>query len=223
MNTISKQTTDGMRQYLSDDDFNAELDKLVKQEMDYLLENPTDGVIPKIFTIMSKDGKPNGELERAIVMMVNPDFEDSQKKFDTFQAMGYKFAEDNRNVIAVFQISEAWVSQQEKNESGEFMRPSEDPNRAEAIIVAGLTVDGRSNFSATSFEKVTDKKVIFTKTPQVFKYDPDAKNQEFQNNLLGEFFKGYLKGMAPKVMSKELGLTTEELLRKIKNDTTTSN
>lgn len=223
MPVISQEATDGMRLYLSDDDFNAELDKLVENEMDYLLKNPTDGVMPKIFTIMSKDGKPNGELERAVVMMVNPDFEDQDKKFEIFQAMGYKFAEDNHNIIAVFQISEAWVSQQEKNESGEFMRPSEDPNRAEAIIVAGLTIDGRSNFSAIPFEKVTEKKVIFTKTPQVFKYDPDAKNPEFQNNLLGEFFKGYLKGMALKMLAKGLGVTPEEALRKVKNDKTTSN
>lgn len=218
MNTISREATEGMRLYLSDEDFNLELDKLIKQEQTYLDEHPTDGVMPKLFAIMSKDGKPGGELERAIVMMVNPDFEDTDKKWETFRAMGFKFAEENHNVIAIYQCTEAWVSQQEKKEDGSFQRPSEDPNRMEAIILAGLTVDGRSNLATIPFERVTKDKIIFTKTAQVFKYDEKAEDQQFQNNLLGEFFKGYLKGMALKVISKKMGISMEEALRKVRDD-----
>lgn len=197
-----QQARDGMRLYLNDADFNAELRNLSDHENTLLTEHPSDSVQPKILAILSKDGKPGGELEKAIVMLVNPNFDDADEKFKIFKGVGAMFAEKKMNLVAVYQVCEAWVSQQEKSKDGKFMRPSEDPNRTEAIIIAGMTIDGRTNMATLPFERVTKDKVIFTKSTQYIDYNEADKNSQLESNLLAEVFKGYLMGMATMIAKK---------------------
>jgi hypothetical protein len=197
-----QQARDGMRLYLNDADFNEELRSLSKNENEFLTQHPSDSITPKILAILSKDGKPGGTLEKAIVMLVNPNFDNPDEKFKIFKSIGAMFAEKKMNLVAVYQVCEAWVSQQEKKEDGSFMRPSEDPNKMEAIIIAGMTVDGRTNMATVPFQRVTKDKVIFTKSTQYIDYNEADKGHQLESNLLAEVFKGYLMGMAVMIAKK---------------------
>lgn len=214
-NVVPLEQRKFIREFWNDEDFNKEMRELVDIEMKSLEKGDVDGVQPKLLVICSKDGKPNGELERAIVVIAGgEEFNDSDTKYKIFQGLGAKFADEGFNVLCVYQITEAWVSQRtEKDMEGKFVPPSQDPNRGEAIIVAGMTIDGRTNMSSVLFKRIGDgdKKVIFPMSPNYIDYDEKGGNT-LESYLMEQFFIFYIKAMAFKSL-KKMGIKPEDFMK----------
>ncbi len=208
------EAREGMRKMWSDEDFNKELRELVDMEVKGIDEGKADGVTPKMVVVCSKDGKIGGELERAIVvMMVNDEFNDHDKRMQIFGGLGAKFADEGFNVLSIYQISEAWMSTQvAKDAKGEYLPPSQDPNRTECIIIAGMTIDGRNNMASVPFQRVgvNDKKVIFAKSPVYMDFKDDKSETEAY--LLQSFFQKYLEVTMMKLLKKK-GIDPLELMK----------
>ena len=56
------------------------------------------------------------------------------------QHAGALAAQDDLKPVAAFLISEAWISENLKDENGELRRPKDDPERKEVVIVNGMTI-----------------------------------------------------------------------------------
>lgn len=56
------------------------------------------------------------------------------------QHAGMLAAQDNLKPVAAFLISEAWISENLRDENGELRRPKDDPERKEVVIVNGMTI-----------------------------------------------------------------------------------
>jgi hypothetical protein len=71
------------------------------------------------------------------------DFETSDDRRRAMSVLGKAFREEKQigKLEKVFFISEGWMSAAAK--SGEIIRPSEDPNRIEVLVVSELDLQGK--------------------------------------------------------------------------------
>ncbi|MBL8049638.1 MAG: hypothetical protein JNM46_00310 [Anaerolineales bacterium] len=85
-----------------------------------------------------------------------------EDKLNLFRSIGLKLAKHGtiQRLRQVFMVSEAWYSMP-NNESDENLRPSEDPNRKEVLIIVGVAVNENKKFmKILEILRDTDKKVI---------------------------------------------------------------
>lgn len=103
-------------------------------------------------------------------------------------------------VVAAFFISEAWHSSQKADQK--YMRPSEDPNRKEVIMLTGASIDNRSRVRMYELEReggAPEKgKMIWGK--MLNEELPD----NLENNVLGAFWRGYARGFFERFIAKSL-------------------
>lgn len=92
-------------------------------------------------------------------------------------------------LLQVIFITEAWLSLPEDGELN--VRPSEDPNRIEALIIAGLSILEELS-SMTIFEMVRDEEGELVDVREF--RQQDSTEGEMQSPLLDAFVAGYVMG-----------------------------
>jgi len=178
-----------MGEYLVDDEeFNA----LLREEFETVskgFDGARESFMPQIH-IQGMKGE-DGKRKHTLIMIAGE--LNTENKPKMMMGMGAKFAEDGAHLPAiVFMSNEAWTSKPSTDEKNP-LAPSKDPNREEAIVIAGMTFDGRVNMAVASIKRSKKNAIILTKEYYI---DYEHDKNDMQNNLLAYFMQGYAMGMA---------------------------
>jgi hypothetical protein len=98
-----------------------------------------------------------------IVFGVDMDFNEWSEKAKVMHMVAQKIFDEKRVPVCAILSSECWVSEQKKDANGDFMRPRNDPDRKEAVNVAGMTLMKRQNIGAFShclFTRASDDTIL---------------------------------------------------------------
>jgi len=131
---------------------------------------------------------PDGERERALVAL--PEFPEGEGKRKVLFAAGMEVAGRKLPVVAAFLAAEAWTKMMTEAEGWRAKlhgppRPSTAPDRTEALVLWGRTVDGRAALAMAPLSHHSSA----TKLGAWRFIGPGA---DVQDNLLGFFFSGLL-------------------------------
>lgn len=66
------------------------------------------------------------------------------------------------SITAAFVVAEAWFTRQQKDEDfkKDYIRPSQDPNRKESLVIAGSNWKGETSFRSYEIEKTGGKRCL---------------------------------------------------------------
>ena len=99
---------------------------------------------------------------------------------------GKRAADDDLKPVAAFLVAEAWVSA--IPEDGEFIRPRDNPNREEVVIVSGMTIGKKSTMLVYNIVRDPDNRAHL-----VLKTEQNPSDFQGDNLPLNQFFVSYLK------------------------------
>lgn len=186
---------------ITDKEFNDGLAEKIL-ELKEIVANKPSGIVPAIFVISGMK-----EHRKNLVLMM-PDMPMGEDKYAAMRMLGEKLVEQDEKPIAIFMVSEAWMKSCGKDEEFDKTRAvSSYSDKKEIACVAGLTLDGRSNFAMLEMVRDKNNKIIELgkETVQNYKYG----EQQNKNNLLEEIYKGfayeYVKKTNPKVFEEVTG------------------
>lgn len=115
--------------------------------------------------------------------------EDRQK---VFSGLGMKIAEENIiNPVAIFLSTEAWVRHYAEGDDTS-KKPSDFPDKQEALITAGMSFDGRANMATDQIIRLKDNTMSISDSTNYSFYEKGKKSVE--PYILGNFFVGYMLG-----------------------------
>ena len=128
------------------------------------------------------------------VLQVRDLADTSEARFQQLERIGFTLAQQSNRVIPeqVFIITEGWMSTLAKHETP-LVRPSEDPNRKEVLLVSDLNVDGYKS-SAMVFEMIRGKGQKVTGLRPMEMEDSDGT----ASPLLEAFVQGFAMGLLKK-------------------------
>lgn len=187
--------------FISNDEFNELLRDSIKMDQEYFDSGEQTGFIPqlKIIGLKGDDGK------RVATLIVLTDLTDDNK-YDLMMSIGVKFALEGQHapVCALF-TTEAWVRTYtpEEQRGENFKQPSAYPDKQEALITSGLTIDGRANMATTKINRLKGN-VISLGTSHILEYDPKER-QGVDPQILRKFFLGYMLAMKKRLEGEKNG------------------
>ena len=187
---------DGMDEmFISDDEFKD----LVTNEMGRITEifkkEKKDRWTPTMIIAARSSPDKSKPLE-LIFAMIASDFNTADEKNFIMNALGEKCYEEQKAPMAAILSTEAWYvrrdaekgltpAQLHKKIKKEPM-PSECPDRKEAILVAGLTFDGRSVTAMADINHDPDKNIILDSFGELMFGGPDY------SRILQVFYGGFV-------------------------------
>ena len=132
--------------------------------------------------------EPGGERAKAVVSL--PEFPEGDGKRRVLFAAGMEVAERKLPVVAALLAAEAWTKMMTEAEAWRAKthgppRPSKAPDRTEALVMWGRTVDGRSALAMAPLSHHGSK-------TELGKWRFIGPGEEVEDNLLGFFFTGML-------------------------------
>lgn len=139
------------------------------------------------------------------------------------------FKKEIDSINAIFAVFEAWYStpSKEDNKNKEFLRPSLDPNRKEAIVSGGQIKDGTNDIAMFELKKSfkgEKVEVEFRAIEQINKEVKKKDKKESESPLLNTFWKGVelvdkLFKNAPKsIFDDSKIVSSEEIFKIIERD-----
>ena len=133
-------TMDKLPELITNEDLDKSIESAKKMAEERNIETPM-----VIITTRDKHGK-NEEVTIAM-LAVQEAWNETEVKNNIMRELATKIYEQAKVPIIIHLISEAWISRRKKNDKSPIGMPRDDPNREEAIIVATLTLDGKSRLS----------------------------------------------------------------------------
>lgn len=130
----------------------------------------------------------------------------NETKQPTVQAIGKEFFEKKWFPVAVFMVSESWVSEvsAEEIDLPDRPMPSQDPNRKECIIIAGRT-------PATDDCKVgVMVPIIHDDDGNMIRAGENTVTNELDTHLLDQFFVGFFEPITSKFTKQQMEDMIEE-------------
>lgn len=174
------------QQFISDDEFRAETERCGANLMP---EPGDDGVTPHLLVLHRQP-----DMEMAYDFYVMPDaFGETDTKYNTLEAIGSILGEEHKAVVAIFLVSEAWLSTctTDEVEKHPYRKAGDDPNRQEAAIVAGRTLDNRHSMSMSILNRDGDGNI---RTVGATETDYDLmRTGKLRSDLLDTFYLAYMK------------------------------
>jgi len=135
------------------------------------------------------------ELEGGFPIVPFPPNDGSEERQQFCAALGYAIASgelpEAPNPRAVFILSEVWYTEGE----AEGSRPSESPNKKEALVIAGLASDGEQIVSFGTITRRTDASV------ESIEFDDSSMNAT-RMYTLEYFWEGYTQALLEKSGAK---------------------
>lgn len=179
------------------------LDKIVEQAKDNLRKD--DGLVPTVLFF----GKEKGAI------CAFPELNDTpmgEARETLMKMTGEKIAQEVNSIgkpEEIYLVSEAWMSVVKKKDQGNFVRPSEDPNKKEVMIVSYIDVgkmldEHKPNAGMSSYEMVRDEKGKVIDLKKMVGFDKD-KQGESRCYLLEAFIVGYVRGAIENLKDKVMG------------------
>lgn len=157
----------------------------------------TDSFMPHVFVHHREltEALQLGEIEHTVCGIAQ-NFNDHDEKHMVMRSLGRKFYQERKFPAAVFMATEAWISKASKDGKPEYDYPSQDPNRAEVLIIAGGTLMGDETIGV-SIPVKRDEKNLMQRGGENVVCD------KIESALLGSFFRGYFEGPA-REMGREI-------------------
>ena len=162
---------------INSDIFNSELCKLAELIRQTTEENNLTMVLPGLVVAYKK----GMEMKKVIVVSPEGVPYDSSERSEYYYEMGRETRKNFDSVLFVFMVGEVWIG------TGTAIRPSDDPNRVEAVAITGRTLDGRENTYLYDIKRGFKDKMIF-KEREVFLAGSQEGLKAFR---LRDFFDGY--------------------------------
>ena len=182
----SKRTAQAMQymqQVLTNEEFNDYLHQAYLWAAD-LAKGETD-VQTYLFGVELLD---DDEEKGVMFMPLLVSYQNDAEKEALMKAIGANLAAGKHKTLAIFMISEGWVSK--RSEGDVYIEPRLDPNRSEAVFVSGLTMDGRSNYAAIFLERDNDNK--FVDAGRLYEpYGKEGGARVTPNRMLRWFWAGF--------------------------------
>lgn len=130
-------------------------------------------------------------MERVVVAMQG--MKPGMDKHSYLRMIGESIAREIKTVIAAVFIGEAWSSEVSPAEAwrakhGSLQPPSKRPNRVEVVSVSLRTLDGRG---ASAMANIVGKGE--QRSAGEWKFTSPSDYAKGEDNLLGNFFKGYVE------------------------------
>jgi hypothetical protein len=187
---------------MSDEDFRA----LSKQHFEFAIKRAdgkeSDDDVPSIMpwlevyyvTVEDETGNVSDRKLNVYALAVSP-----EEKYATIRRIGESLSERGNRIIpvAAFFTSEAWCSSFKPGRK--HVRPIDDPNSKDAIILLGCTIDQRLSTARQLIEK---KKGITSPTGQPEWMWWDEKGVKLHSGVLVPFWEGFFARFMP--LAKEL-------------------
>lgn len=180
---------------VSGEEYEAALRDTVQMVCEILGDGEEDGYIPVLIThelILDKNEQMHNTVN--IHMLVDLEMDE---RYERLRQIGEIIGGEKRIVRMAFFCSEAWVSTEDDPERRKYSRPSEDPQRQECVLAAGLTVDGRAAIGMVYISRDARERM---KVGEVVVRPHGQENTEMKNPLLAEFFQGLHMGLMKVVM-----------------------
>ena len=137
---------------------------------------------PVVFLDVAKSEKP------IILGLPGISSEQIRRQFMFFK-LGAEIKLAKKEVNGITFLSEAWYTKSEENKKN-LVRPSDNPNRKEAIVILSSNIKGKYNFLIQPF-KMEGKEVVFEKENKKTKTDKKDKAGTIEDNILKWFWRGY--------------------------------
>jgi hypothetical protein len=153
-------------------------------------ENQANSVAPMLVCILPKLGSE----QRQQAPLLLDEFPEGEAKRRLLFSVGKSLGEQQVPVVAAFLISEAWmkalsVAEGWRARARGVPRPSSAPDRTEAVVVWGRTVDGRAAFGMSQITRDRRDRVNFGNWNLTL--CAQCADEGVEENLLGFFFAGY--------------------------------
>lgn len=168
----------------------AEWGRLIDHNIEYMrimLEGNSGHITPHLWVeIVGEDGE-RGTFLHALLVPFNED----KEKRDSLYSIGRRLYPQRKMPIAVFLISEAWMSPKSVG-----VQPGEHPERSEVIVIFGRSmVPERSVLVCTPVERRADNTIVTKGDPQI--------NYHGQSPLLMEFYRGFFSEPLAKMAQEQ--------------------
>ncbi len=164
------------------------------QDVFFLKAGDKGGCMPSLLAISM--GRDDTE-EHSLFALAIDNFNDYDTRSEALTQIGRHLAEQDKQLMMAFMVSEAWVSHQPDNGTPPTA-PRDDPNRQECCILMGQTIDGRFGYAADTFIRDENKTIVAVK-PYMRKLclhsiqDHDEKERtEYRQALLTHLMLEYL-------------------------------
>lgn len=189
---------------MSDEDFR----KLSKQHFEFAIKradgSKSDDDEPSIMpwlevyyvTVENGTGNVSERSLNVYAMAVPP-----EEKYATIRRIGESLSERGKNIIpvAAFFTSEAWCSSLKPEPGRKHVRPIDDPNSKDAIILLGCTVDQRLSSARQLIEK---KKGLTSPVGEPTWMWWDEKGVKLHAGIIKPFWEGFFARFMP--LAKEM-------------------
>lgn len=121
----------------------------------------------------------------------------SEERQQMMFGMGHATAHQPQQVVPMVLglIFMAWSARRTPEDvaSGTGVRPSQDPNRQEVIVISGMTLDGRNASIMVPVDRDPEGRILLMPAIENFDAQPGA------DNLSPQFFAGFAQGTAEKM------------------------
>jgi hypothetical protein len=168
---------------LTDAEFNNGLDLSVKWVENCLEDRTHTDFTPTLLVYTLREGI----RDFGVSIVVMPNFE-MDKRHEILDHMGTMFGADKQLVVAIYFVTEAWISSAAEDGKRKYALPEQDPERREAISVAGLAYDNRAAMAQVAVTRNKHNKMIAGATTIM----PYGGEVEVTNNVCKAFFRGYV-------------------------------
>lgn len=149
---------------------------------DYYAQNVGGMMIPTLLVLVD-DEESDWKLE----LVVMPEFGDN--RYEMLNRLGAKYGLDRKHVPAVILSAEMWVSVQTLAEREAHpenrVQPKDDPDRKEALIVSGMTLDLHSEMMRAEISRDDAGKATLGAI---------RTTVDYENAIAMSFWRGYAVG-----------------------------
>lgn len=170
---------------LTDNEFNAELDKAVEVVKRFVADVPVT-TLPPSMTVIVWDAFTAAKQKMPIVLA---EFS-GERKYDVLHAVGFRLAREGLDVLAVFLTSEVWLRKPKMTADG----ATYGRIKGEAVSVAGATHDGRRNLCLLPIRRGRNRRIILEAArASVMRHEAGSRSR-VGGVLLAAFWHGYQRG-----------------------------
>jgi hypothetical protein len=183
-----KSARQEFEEILPNDEFNRFLREFGEREIETASQYIEEGksLLSKIIVIDFDGGNVHPSVLAGFADGFGKNADDKEKILTGF---GVKLFEDKVQPLALFLISEVWISHQTK------VSPSNDQDHEEGIIISGRTIDGRDNFAMAMIKNENGERKLDQMTYHEY---GDKGHYETESYLLQYVFRGYAIGVIKK-------------------------
>ena len=189
---------------ISTAEFNSLLQEETKRLEAFLPTLNGEQLRPMLFAILAKKDQEGNRQQALIALTAMPSGEEKQK---VLFAAGRQAAKAGLPIAAALLISEAWAKSLSLTEGWRakkvgMLPPSVCPDRQEALVVWGRTLDGRAGMAMAVLNRES-KSAVHLEPWKAMPCPRRGKAPSVQDNLLGFFFAGYLEALSERIAGKK--------------------